>query len=290
MSDKELRGRLRVAGAKDESDFPSNVTSSDAARLPLIIGHRGAAAVAPENTIVSFERAMEDGADGIEFDVRLARDYVPVVIHDPNLRRTALRKGLIASLSSTELQEINVGAWFNRRFPALARAKYEQATIPKLAEVFELFRGSSATLYVEMKCAAAESRMTASRVAELIREHGFIDRAVVESFTLPAIAEMKRIAPEIRTAALFEPMVMPPPSMRRMMRLTAECNADELALHRLLATRRVTAEAARRGLRTVVWTVDNPLWLARAGRYGIHAVITNNPAIMKGKGEEERKL
>src|SRR5437764_1199743 len=63
--------------------------------LPLIIGHRGAAAVAPENTLVSFERALRDGADGIEFDVRLASDNVPVVIHDPTLKRTGSRKGRV---------------------------------------------------------------------------------------------------------------------------------------------------------------------------------------------------
>lgn len=248
---------------------------------PLIIGHRGAAAVAPENTIVSFKRAMEDGADGIEFDVRLASDNVPVVIHDPGLRRTALREGSIASLSSTELRDINVGTWFNLRFPALARQEYEQATIPTLSEVFELFRARDGVLYVEMKCVVAESRAIASEVAKLIREHDFTSGAVVESFTLEAIAELKRIAPQIRTAALFEPKLVPPPSMRRMLRLAAECRADELALHRLLATRRITAEAARLGMKTVVWTVDSPAWLKRAQTYGIHAVITNNPALMK---------
>jgi glycerophosphoryl diester phosphodiesterase len=255
----------------------------DAARdspAPLIIGHRGAAAVAPENTIASFKRALADGADGIEFDVRLARDNVPVVIHDPDTRRTALREGAIASLPSTELREINVGRWFNLRFPALASEEYEQATMPTLAEVFELFRERDGVLYVEMKCVVAESRAIAREVAKLIGEHGFTARAVVESFTLEAIAEIKRVAPEIRTAALFEPKLMPPPSMRRMLRLAAECRADEIALHRLLATRRVTAEAARRGLKTVVWTVDNPAWLKRAERYGIHAVITNNPSLM----------
>ena len=250
---------------------------------PLIIGHRGAAAVAPENTMVSFERAMTDGADGIEFDVRLARDRVPVVIHDADLRRTALRDGAIASLSSTELHKVDVGTWFNLRFPLLAREEYAHAVIPTLSEVFELFRDGSAVLYVELKCVAAESRAIAEEAARLIREHEVTPRVVVESFTLAAIAEMKRVAPEIRTAALFEPKLMPPPSMRRMMRFAAECKSDELALHRLLATRRVTQEAARRGMKTVVWTVDNPSWLERASRYGIHAVITNNPAIMKGK-------
>lgn len=251
---------------------------------PLIIGHRGAAAVAPENTILSFKRAMKDGADGIEFDVRLASDNVPVVIHDPTLRRTALREGSIASLPSTELREINAGHWFNLRFPALARAEYEQATIPTLSEVFELFSEKEGVLYVEMKCVVSEARAIASEVAKLIRVHEFTSRAVVESFTLEAIAELKRIAPEIRTAALFEPKLVPPPSLRRMLRLARECRADELALHRLLATRRVTTEAARLGLKTVVWTVDTPAWLKRARSYGIHAVITNNPALMKGNG------
>lgn len=250
---------------------------------PLIIGHRGAAAVAPENTMASFKRAMMDGADGIEFDVRLAQDSVPVVIHDPNLRRTALRDGAIASLSSTELRTVDAGTWFNLRFPALAREEYACATIPTLTEVFELFKDSGARLYVEMKCVQGESQSIAAGVAELVREHEMTERVVVESFTLAAIAEMKRIAPEIRTAALFEPKLVPPPFMRRMMRLSAECKADEIALHHLLATRRVTEAAGRRGMKTVVWTVDTPAWLARATRYGIHAVITNNPAIMKGR-------
>src|SRR3954452_12059164 len=78
---------------------------------PLIIGHRGAAAVAPENTLVSFERALRDGADGIEFDVRLARDGVPVIIHDATLRRTGLRKGLVKNFPSTELSAMNAGRW-----------------------------------------------------------------------------------------------------------------------------------------------------------------------------------
>jgi glycerophosphoryl diester phosphodiesterase len=261
----------------------------DAARdlpHPLIIGHRGAAAVAPENTLVSFERAMTDGAHGIEFDVRLSSDRVPVVIHDPDLRRTGLSEGAVAALSSTRLREVSVGNWFNRRFPALARDEYAHATIPTLAQVFELFRPVDAILYVEMKCVAAEARAIATEVVKLIREYDIAHRVVVESFTLGAIAEIKRMDPLIRTAALFEPKVVPPsPSMRRIFAQAVECRADELALHRLLATRRITTEAKRRGMPVVVWTVDKPSWLQRARDYGIHAVITNNPGIMKFKIE-----
>ncbi len=83
-------------------------------RLPLIIGHRGASALAPENTLAAFRRAIADGADGIEFDVRLARDGVAVVIHDATLERTGLLKRRVANLTADELQAIDVGSWFRR--------------------------------------------------------------------------------------------------------------------------------------------------------------------------------
>lgn len=248
---------------------------------PLIIGHRGAAAVAPENTIASFKRALADGAQGVEFDVRLASDSVPVVIHDADLRRTGLRNEKIASLSSSALASIDVGTWFNRRFPARARDEYRQATIPTLRDVFDYFSGRESLLYVEMKCVAEESRAIALEVVKLVREYEIDERVVVESFTLAAIAEVKCLAPEIRTAALFEPrLTRPAPSMRKLIARTLEVQASEIALHRLLATRRITREAARHNLKTVVWTVDEPSWIARAQDFGIHALITNNPALM----------
>lgn len=222
---------------------------------------------------------MADGADGFEFDVQLARDNVPVVIHDATLKRTGLREGLIAELSSIELSRIDVGTWFNKRFPLRARAEYSQATLPTLARVFEFFRDGSASLYVELKCAAHESRALAKSVAALINEHGLRDRAVVESFTLDAIRELKRIDDKLRTAALFEPKLSRPfPSKRAMVERALLYEADEIALHRLLATPHAIDEANKRGLKTVVWTVDHPSWVARAMKQGIHALITNEPA------------
>src|SRR5947209_11431709 len=119
---------------------------------PLIIGHRGAAAIAPENTLVSFTRAFADGADGIDFDVRLTRDHIPVVIHDATLRRTAARTGFIAALTAAELAATDVGSWFNRRFPARARAEHAGASVPTLAQVLELAQPRGGLLYVELKC------------------------------------------------------------------------------------------------------------------------------------------
>ena len=86
---------------------------AEAKGRPLIIAHRGASAYAPENTLVSFRRAVELGADGIEFDVRLAGDGVAVVFHDPSLNRIAGRKGKIEQTDSVDLSVTDAGSWFN---------------------------------------------------------------------------------------------------------------------------------------------------------------------------------
>jgi glycerophosphoryl diester phosphodiesterase len=252
---------------------------------PLIIGHRGAAAVAPENTLRSFERALLDGADGIEFDVRLARDGVPVVIHDATLRRTALRSGRVASFSSTELSEMDAGTWFNRRYPTKAHPLYTEARIPTLAAVFAALRQSDALLYVEMKCGARDRSALAAEVVKLVRAHRIAARVRVESFDLAAIAEIKRLDGGLRTAALFDrKLTRPAPSARKMIEQAIRCGAEEIALHHTLATRRTVAEAARRGLETVIWTADNPAWVARAIKLGVSAIITNDPARLIEKG------
>jgi glycerophosphoryl diester phosphodiesterase len=248
---------------------------------PLIIGHRGASAHAPENTLAAFAQAFEAGADGIEFDVRLARDRVPVVIHDADLRRTALREGAVAALSSIELGKVDVGAWFNGRHPARAREEFTGASVPTLSKVFEMY-GGDRLLYVEMKCEAREMNALAAAVAALVSSHSVLERVVVKSFTLAALKEIKRLNPSIRTAALFErKLTRPAPSPRRIIEQALACGADELSLQRTLASRRILNEAMRCGLQTVVWTVDDPDWLERARRDGVHALITNDPALMR---------
>lgn len=248
---------------------------------PLIIGHRGAAAVAPENTLVSFTRAFADGADGIEFDVRLTRDHIPVVIHDATLKRTAARTGFVAALSAAELSTTDVGSWFNRRFPVHARAEYAHATVPTLAQALELPKPAGGVLYVELKCEPGEAHALAARVVETVHEHGVDGACVIESFTLAAVAQVHRLAPHLRAAALFDRGVAHPlPSFRAILARARACGAHELALHHTLANARTIAAAHKAGFPVVVWTVDNP---ARVGRYralGVRALITNDPARM----------
>jgi glycerophosphoryl diester phosphodiesterase len=254
---------------------------------PLILGHRGASAVAPENTLAAFSQAMLDGADGIEFDVRLSRDRVPVVIHDANLRRTASVDSQVCDLTSEQLQRIDVGSWFRPKpsgepVPSL-EPPYSDQRLPTLAQVLELFKSNNGLLYLEMKADPGNGAQLAATVAESVRESEVAPRVVVESFDLPAIAAIKKIDPSIRTAALFEPKLSRPISTIRrskMVTLARSLNADEIALHYTLVSTAVVEKAREAGLETVVWTVDDPTWIRRARRLGVKAVISNDPATM----------
>jgi len=248
---------------------------------PLIIGHRGASAYAPENTLVAFDLAFLDGADGIEFDVRLARDGVPVCIHDRTLLRTVQIYGDVESYDSTLLSKFYAGAWFNEQNPERAFEDFAWERIPTLAQVFE--RYGAHHLYVEMKCEEPSRRAELARaVVSLTREHRLAERVVVKSFEHDSLGEVKRLAPEIRTAALFgrswpRPLV---PAAKIIAGAEA-CGADEISLHRSLL-RKATVEAAhRRGFRVVVWTVNSSVLLRRAVSMNLRAVITDNPRHLK---------
>jgi glycerophosphoryl diester phosphodiesterase len=250
-------------------------------RLPLIIGHRGAAGCAPENTFASFDMALDACADGIEFDVRLARDGVPVVMHDASLLRTAGLEQSVGALDSSLISQLRAGAWFNARNPGRASEDFERETVPLLSEVYE--RYGRRLLYVEMKCEELRLRSELARaVVSLTREHGLARRVVVKSFEHDAIAEVKRLAPEIRTAALFDRSLRRPlVPASRIIAAAEECGADEISLHRSLLGAGTVEEARRRGFEVVVWTVNTPFWLRRAAALELRAVITDDPLLMR---------
>lgn len=246
----------------------------------LIIGHRGASAHAPENTHAAFALAFRQGADGIEFDVRLAADGVPVCIHDETLRRTASLDTAVSSLTSLELARLDAGSWFNRRHPARSRPHFAREGVPTLERVLDTFGPRFRVLHVELKCPPGEGRALAEAVVALLRRREAIARrAVVKSFDLKAIGAVKLLAPEQRTAALFgRKLTRPFVTSREMIASARDCGADLLGPHRSLVTRRRVEAARAAGLPVIVWTVDHPAWARRAREWALRALVTNRPA------------
>jgi glycerophosphoryl diester phosphodiesterase len=240
---------------------------------PLIIGHRGASAVAPENTMAAFRAAIAVGADGIEFDVRLTRDGVPVVIHDATLRRTGGLRDRIADLTWSEVAKVDVGSWFSGSFA--------NETVPSLAELFSLFQSNNSTLYLEMKCdAPTEYAPLAEACCRLIAEYGLRERVMIECFQLPALRVVREFDSDIRTVALFEPSLSNPSvlSDQSIINKATGVGAVAIALHHRLARQSFVKKARSVGMHIAVWTVDDPAWLNRARTLGIDALITNDPA------------
>jgi glycerophosphoryl diester phosphodiesterase len=238
--------------------------------VPLIIGHRGASAVAPENTMAAFREAIAAGADGIEFDVRLTRDGVPVVIHDSTLRRTGGLNQRIADLTEQDLSKVDVGSWFKP-------GSFANETVPRLGDVFELFAANNLSLYLEMKCdSPVEYGPLAEACSRMIDEYALKARVVVECFQLPALGILKEIDSNIKTAALFDRVPMGQSIVAR----ATDIGAMAVALHHRLARKDLVGKSKQAGLHVAVWTVDDPIWIDRARATGINALITNDPKRM----------
>jgi glycerophosphoryl diester phosphodiesterase len=225
--------------------------------------------------MAAFREALAVGADGIEFDVRLTRDGVPVVIHDGTLRRTGGLPHRVADLTWAEISKVDVGSWFNKSFA--------NETVPSLAELFTLFQSNNSTLYLEMKCdSPSEQRPLAEACVRAIEEHSLKERVIIECFQLPALKILKEIDPDIKTVALFEPAFTNPSvlSDQRLINQATDVGAAALALHYRLARESLVQKAKAAGLHVAVWTVDDPAWIERAQAIGIDALITNNPEAM----------
>ena len=230
---------------------------------PLIIGHRGASAVAPENTMAAFREAISVGSDGIEFDVRLTRDGVPLIIHDNTLRRTTGLRHRVADLTWHELEALDVD-------------------VPSLEQLFTLFEANDLMLFLEMKVdSVAEHAPLAEACCKMIDEYSFKQRVTIECFDLKALEVVKNINGEFKTAALFQQTLSGPTlSDQRIIDQATAVGASALALHYRLAREPLVQKAIDADLRVAVWTVDDPAWIARAKSMGIHALITNDPAAM----------
>jgi glycerophosphoryl diester phosphodiesterase len=233
------------------------------ARQTLNIAHRGASAVAPENTLAAFERAKALGADGIELDVQLCSDGVPVVIHDTTVERTTDGSGRVADMTLTQLKELDAGSWFSPVFSA--------EPIPTLMETLETV-GRKLLLNIELKGEGLVSRGLARRVVDVIKQYGSSERVLLSAFNPLILGRVQKVAPEIPTALIYASASLP-----RLAGLIARRPYTALHPHVAIVDRGHMTWARRQDYRTHVWTVDDPGEMRRLIRWGVDGIITNVP-------------
>lgn len=162
-----------------------------------VIAHRGARRTHPENTMAAFEAAASLGADGIEFDVQLARDGTPVVMHDETVDRTTDGTGRVDELTAIELARLDAGGWLGQEFAGEG--------VPFLLEVLEWARGNALTLHVELKDGPTMSGDgLAGAVVSALERTGMAERAVLSSYHHRRLVEAQAQRPDVRTAVLYD--------------------------------------------------------------------------------------
>jgi glycerophosphoryl diester phosphodiesterase len=235
---------------------------------PLKIGHRGAAGEAPENTMASFELALRHGADGIEFDVQLSSDGIPVVIHDARLTRTTSGNGWVHEHRASVLRRLDAGSWFNRRHRLRARERYAGARIPLLAEALHWVKARQCLAFVEIKDFQPGA---AAKVLHEIDRAGVWNLIRLLSFDLPTLQQISEMNPQARLGLDFSGRLLP-------VRRALEFGAEALLPHWAIASKRLIRSAHRVGMKVIPWTVNYPLHMRRKILDGVDGLITNYPA------------
>ena len=250
-------------------------------RARLVIGHRGNAAHAPENTLESFDQAVALGVDALELDVRLTRDGVPFVIHDPTLARTAGRADAVAAITAAALERADAGTMFTSDGGATFPYRDRGLTVPKLDAVLGRYR--DVPLLIEVKVPGANEAVERA----LVRA-GAISRVAIASMSDIAVSPFR--GRSLATGASGTDVV------RLLWRMLRRAIPPRLPYEALCIPRwyygirlpvTAIARAARRaGAVTHVWTVDDPALAKRLWSAGIQVIVTNDPATMLRAREE----
>jgi glycerophosphoryl diester phosphodiesterase len=238
-----------------------------------VIGHRGASSAAPENTLASFRLAVQAGAQAIETDLQLSRDGRLLILHDDKLQRTTNARGPVAAKTLDELRCLDAGSWFPKRRlrkRAAAPPPFAGERVPTLEEALDFGRDHNIRLYLEMK--APRGRGAEPAVAAAIAAAGARSRVHVICFDLRVLARVREIDPSIPLGYLFSRPT--PHAVDRALRV----GADTILPRANRVTARLIAQAARRDLKVVTWTVNSPRQMKQLISMGLDGIMTDFPA------------
>lgn len=227
-----------------------------------IIAHRGASAIAPENTLAAFRLALEQGADFIETDVQLTADGVPVLMHDPDLDRTTNGSGALSAHRLEQLRALDAGAWFS--------AEFAGERVPTLEEFIELLAPAGASAFVELKGDWPEHRV--GETVAMLREHRLAQRVVLASFERETLEAVRRLAPEFAAILLTRELGADTVDYAIGLQVSAVCARGKL----LVASPRQLRQLREAGIGAIAYTLNTPGEWSLAAAIGVDFVVTDD--------------
>ncbi|MFI8927295.1 glycerophosphodiester phosphodiesterase [Streptomyces sp. NPDC053474] len=260
--------------------------------LIQVVAHRGASEDAPEHTLAAYKKAVEDGADALECDVRLTADGHLVCVHDRRVNRTSNGRGAVSALELAELAALDFGSWKNReQGPYAEDPDWEEGPAPEDTSVLTLERllelvaennasGRRLQLAIETKHPTRWAGQVEERLLHLLKRFGLdtpspeepspvrvmsfsarsLQRVRAASPTLPTVYLMQFVSPRHRDGRLPQGVRVAGPSMRIIRSHPG-----------------YVAKLKRAGHQVHVWTVNEPQDVELCARLGVDAIITNRP-------------
>ena len=229
------------------------------------VAHRGFSAIAPENTLVAFEKAIDAGANMLEMDVMLTGDSHVIVFHDYRLGRTTDGSGVIGKTDLHYIKSLDAGTWFSQRF--------RSERVPLLDEVLELGRGK-VRLNIELKHRRHNGvSQLVERCIKTVERHRMNDEVVFSSFNLEALRVLHVRSPHLRFAPLYRHNLNPTPRS-----FPLQYNAQGVVLNHLFLNQATVTAFHNLGLKVFVYTVNGIRRIEKMIRMGVDGVISDNPS------------
>ncbi len=226
-----------------------------------VIGHRGAAALRPENTMASVLKAIEDGADWVEIDVQETADDVVIVAHDSDFMKLAGVDLKVWDATMEDVAEIDIGSWFG--------PDYAAERTPTLRDVLLAAKGR-AKVIIELKYYGHDVDLE-NRVARLVEELGMQDDIATMSLKYPAVQKMKALRPDWRAGVLAATAIGD----------LAGLEGDFVAVNAAMVSPGLIRSVHDAGKDIYVWTVNDPLQMSSMASMGVDGLITDRPAMAK---------
>jgi glycerophosphoryl diester phosphodiesterase len=246
------------------------MTKSQPRTTEDVQAHRGASAVAPENTIAAFRAARDQGATWVELDVALLADGTPVVIHDVTLDRTTTGKGSVGDITATDLAGLDAGAWFGAQF-----AGEKLSTLP---EVLDALGELGINVNVEIKQHAHHKSLEqlTETVHRCLSQRPPGVRVMISSFDAECLKAMHRLDPSYELAMLWSELP------GDWLDVVAAIPARAIHLNYRALSFNVLDRARERGIVIRVWTCNDPAQIEPFWAAGLGGVISDNPSLFLG--------
>lgn len=229
-----------------------------------IMAHRGASGFAPENTMSAFRKGIESKADCLELDVRLTKDGIPVVCHDPHIKRVSNGgKEYVSDLTYDQLRAYDFGSWYGK--------KYSGERIALFEDVVKEAEQSTIDLNVELKYGPDRPTGLEQRVLDLVYKYNMKNRVMYSSFDHLSLQKLYQLDNSAKIGLVFHINLV------NLFDYIENCDMNVFSIHpnHFYITEAMVKGAHERGMKVNTYTVDNPKWADQYKNMGVDGLITN---------------